>query len=445
MERLVFGRFELRPAERLLLADGLPVNLGTRAFDVLVVLAARRSEVIDKDQLIEAVWPGMVVEDNNLTVQISALRKLLEPGTITTVTGRGYQFTARAQEPLLDRQPGLKRGNVPAAMPALYGRTTDIDAVLAAMSRSSLVTLCGAGGIGKTSLAILLAYRLSTRFRGGAWLVELAATRDTSLVPAVVAQTLGLPLPGLAPALQELVRSSQDGEFVLVLDNCEHLLEGVAALASALARDAPGIRILVTSQEPLHVQGEQIYRLGPLSVPDEHEMSAALDHGAVRLFVERVRALQADFNPRADEIEVIVRICRQLDGIALAIELAAARVPLLGLVGVNARLGARLRTLGTGVRAPASRHQTLRAALDWSFNLLPAETQRVLRRIGVFHGGFCADTALHVASETPQDDELWLLNQLDILLDRSLLVVARGGRTRDTECWKRCGSMHSSN
>jgi predicted ATPase/DNA-binding winged helix-turn-helix (wHTH) protein len=427
MERLVFGRFELRPAERLLLADGLPASLGARAFDVLVALAGRRDRVVDKDELLQVVWPGLVVEENNLTVQISTLRKLLGTGTIATVTGRGYQFTARAQEPLLDRQPGLKRGNLPAAVPALFGREADIEAVSAALDRSSLVTLCGAGGIGKTSLASMLARRLSVFFSGGAWIVELAATRDPSLVPAVVAQTLGLTLPGQAAMLQELVRATQGSELLLVLDNCEHLLGGVAPLARALAREAPALRILVTSQEPLHVEGEQVYRLGPLSVPRDEELAGALDHGAVQLFIERVRALQSEFIPQVDDLGTIVHICRQLDGIALAIELAAARVPLLGLAGVRARLGERLRTLGGSVRAPMRRHHTLRAALDWSFQLLAPETQRVLRRLGIFHGGFCMDTALHVTAETPEEDEVWLLEQLDILLDRSLLVVARRG------------------
>ncbi len=424
MERLVFGRFELRPAERLLLADGLPLSLGARAFDVLVALADRRERVVDKDELIQVAWPDTVVEENNLAVQISILRKLLAPGAITTIPGRGYQFTARAQEPLLDRQPGLKRGNVPAATLSLFGREADIKAISTAFSRSSLVTLCGAGGIGKTSVASVFAQRVSASFPGGVWIVELAATRDPSLVATLVAQTLGLALPGQSPALQELVRAVHSSELMLVLDNCEHLLDGVAPLARALARDAPGLRILVTSQEPLHVEGEQVYRLGSLSVPRDDELATALDHGSVQLFIERVRALQSEFAPQAEDLGAIVHICRQLDGIALAIELAAARVPLLGLAGVHARLGERLRTLGGGVRAPMRRHQTLRAALDWSFKLLDPETQRVLRRLGVFQGGFSVDTALHVTAETPEEDEVWLLEQLDILLDRSLLVVA---------------------
>jgi len=427
VERLVFGRFELRPAERLLLADGLPVTLGARALDVLLTLAARRGRVVEKDELLQLVWPGLVVEENNLTVQISTLRKVLDPGTITTVTGRGYQFTARAQEPLYDRQPGLKKGNVPVAMPALFGREPDLKAVLAALGRSPLVTLCGAGGIGKTSLAGQVANAQAQLFAGGVWIVELASTQDPALVPAVVAQAMGFPLPGQTEALQELVRATRDGELMLVLDNCEHLLDGVAPLARALISEAPGLRLLVTSQEPLHVDGEQVYRLGPLSVPRDEDLATALEHGAVRLFVERVRALQADFAPNGEDLCVIVRICQQLDGIALAIELAAARVPILGLTGVQARLGERLRILGGGVRVPMRRHQTLRAALDWSFKLLAPETQRVLRRLGVFHGGFCADTALHVTSETVAEDELWLLGQLDVLFDRSLLVVARRG------------------
>jgi len=427
MQRLVFGRFELRPAERLLLADGLPLTLGARAFDVLVVLAARRERLVGKDELFRIVWAGSVVEDSNLAVQISTLRKLLGNGVITTVTGRGYQFTASAQEPLLDRQPGLRRGNVPAVMPALFGRQSDIDAVASALQRSPLVTLCGAGGIGKTSLASMLAQRHSGQFSGGAWIVELAATRDPSLVPAVVAQTLGLQLPGQIGALAELVRATQGSELLMVLDNCEHLVAGVAPLARALQREAPRLRVLVTSQEPLHVEGEQLYRLGPLSVPSIDELANALDYGAVQLFIERVCARQPDFSPTAEDLETIVHICRELDGIALAIELAAARVQLLGLGGVRARLGEKLRTLGGGVRAPMRRHQTLRAALDWSFSLLAPETQRVVRRLGIFHGGFCADSALPVTCDLPDEDEDWLLEQLDILLDRSLLVMAAHG------------------
>jgi predicted ATPase/DNA-binding winged helix-turn-helix (wHTH) protein len=427
MERLVFGRFELRPAERLLLADGLPLTLGARAFDVLAALAARRDRVVDKDELLSVVWPNLVVEENNLTVQISSLRKVLDAGTITTVTGRGYRFTAPAQEPLFDRQPGLKKGNVAAVLSTLFGREADVDAVMRALDRSPLVTLCGAGGIGKTSLAGIVAQRLSTRFPRGAWIVELASTTDSALVPAVVAQTLGLALPGLATQLEELVRAIHGSELLLVLDNCEHVLSGVTPLADALWRHAPGLSILVTSQEPLHVEGEQVYRLGPLSVPPEGEVGSALDHGAVQLFVDRVRAFQSDFVPQVKDLGAIAGICRQLDGIALAIELAAARVPLLGLAGVQARLGERLRTLGGGARVPVRRHQTLRAALDWSFQLLLLDDQRVLRRLGVFQGGFCVDTALPVVAEGSQEDEMWLFEQLDILLDRSLLVVVRQG------------------
>lgn len=431
MQRLVFGRFELRPAERLLLADGLPVTLGARAFDVLVVLAARRERLVGKDEILQMVWSGSVVEESNLAVQISSLRKLLGNGVITTVTGRGYHFTAAAQEPLLDRQPGLKRGNVPAVMPALYGRESDLDAVAMALQQRPLVTLCGAGGIGKTSLASVLACRLSGEFSGGAWIVELAATRDSLLVPAVVAQTLGLQLPGQIGALAELVRAAQGSEMLLVLDNCEHLVAGVAPLTRALQREAPGLRVLVTSQEPLHVEGEQLYRLGPLSVPSAAGLANACSHGAVQLFIERVRARQPDFSPAAADVEVIVHICRELDGIALSIELAAARVQLLGLEGVRARLGEKLRTLGGGVRGPMRRHQTLRAALDWSISLLAPESQRVVRRLGIFHGGFCADSAVPVVGEHPDEDESWLLEQLDILLDRSMLVmVTRGPRPR---------------
>jgi predicted ATPase/DNA-binding winged helix-turn-helix (wHTH) protein len=432
------GRFVLQPAERRLLVDGQPAAVGGRALDVLIALAAHPDHLLTKNELLERAWPGVIVEEANLQVQISNLRKLLGADVINTVPGRGYRFAApvegadRAAPQPASAPASAAHTNLPPELPALYGREDDLDLVHELLSEHRLVSLVGAGGIGKTRVAQAVAQRLLGEFADGVWLVELAPLADPALVPSTVAQALGLQLRGRIAPLDELLAALQPQRLLLVLDNCEHLLEGMCELVQAVVTRAPQVRVLVTSQEPLRLPAEHQYRLGPLAVPGALQATsaeAALEFGAVRLFVERVRALDPRFNPDAQQAAAVADVCRHLDGLALAIELAAARVPSLGVLGVRDRLGERLRMLTAGSRIALRRHQTLRASLDWSHGLLPADVRTVFRRLGVFSGGCTIEAVQRVAGDE-QLDEWAVLEHLGTLVDRSLVVADGTDRPR---------------
>ncbi|MDO9003782.1 MAG: winged helix-turn-helix domain-containing protein [Aquabacterium sp.] len=430
MQTLSFGRFEVRPTERRLLIDQQAVTIGARAFDVLLTLIERRGRAVTKSELLDAVWPHLVVEENNLHVHISALRKLLGADVIATIPGLGYRFAV-----LLDCEltaaavPEAARHNLPEKLPALYGREQDLQSLLALIRQHALVTIVGAGGIGKTRLAMAAAHELRNAYPHGAWAVEMAAINDPSHVLPTIAKSLQITLPGNSSARQELITALKSQTLLLVLDNCEHVLDVVSDLACGLLHEAPGVRLLATSQELLRVHGEQLFRLSPLAVPTLGQADHAADFGAVQLFVERVRALDASFELNADNTSAIIDICGRLDGIALALELAAARVPLLGITGMRERLSERFHMLTGGARVSLRRHQTLRAALDWSHNLLAAKEQKVFRRLGVFSGGFTLDNAQRVVTDD-QLDEWAVIDQLSALADKSLLMVEVGPRPR---------------
>ncbi|WP_280155519.1 winged helix-turn-helix domain-containing protein [Piscinibacter sp. XHJ-5] len=435
---LRFGRCELQPRERRLLVDGKPAPLGARAFDVLVALAERSDRLVSKHELLDLVWPGLVVEENNLATQVSSLRKVLGGDIIATIPGHGYRFTA-AFEPDPAREASRPRAaqrpeapspadassNLPAVLSALIGREADLAAVRQLVSEHRLVTLAGAGGIGKTRLAEAAAHSMRSAFADGVWMVELAAIADPALVPTAVAQTLRISLPGEASPLDELVARIRSEAMLLVLDNCEHLVGAVSALVDALLRQAPRLHILATSQQLLRVGGERVMRVGTLAVPEDAGLDRASQHGAVALFVERVAALQPGFALTDRNVAAVIDICRCLDGVALALELAAARVPLLGVQGVRDRLGERLRMLTGGSRVSMPRHQTLRAALDWGHALLSRDEQAVFRRLGVFAGGFGLELAQQVASDEAID--AWaVLDHLGTLVDKSMVVTEPG-------------------
>ncbi len=355
-----------------------------------LALTERRERIVSKNELLDVVWPGLVVEENNLQVQIWALRKLLGADVIATIPGRGYKFTAVLEG---DRKPmpaQAAEGTAPSAPPAartptnlpaelpLYGREADVQAVQRLVHEHRLVTITGAGGIGKTRLGQTVAHALRDSFAQGVWLIELAPLADPALVAASVAQVLGHQLRSTSAPLAELVMLLESQRVLLVIDNCEHLVEVVSPLAELLLGEAPGVHMLVTSQEPLRLPDERLYRLGTLGVPGEGEpvnAGQALEHGAVRLFVERTHALDARFVLDERNVQAVIDICGRLDGLALAIEMAAARVPALGVEGVRERLGERLRMLTAGSRIALRRHQTLRAALDWSHGLLERRTK----------------------------------------------------------------------
>ena len=431
-----FGNVEVRPAERQLLVAGRPAALGGRAFDLLLALIEHRDRVVSKTELFDRVWPGLVVEENNLQVQISALRKLLAPQAIATIPGRGYRFTvaidgAAVVESIADLPaptPAAPLTNLPAVLPPLYGRDADLQALRSLIDGHRIVTVVGAGGIGKTALAQTVAHEARNSFEDGVWLVELAPVADAALVATTVAGVLRITL-GAEAQIAGLVRALGTSRMLIVLDNCEHLVERVAELASAVYRDAPNARLLATSQEPLRVTQEQLYRLGTLALPDDVGIERGRKAGAIALFEARTRETDPHFALSEQNVAAVVEICRHLDGIALAIELAAARVPLLGVEGLRARLDERFRILTGGARLALRRHQTLRAALEWSYGLLTPEEQTVFRRLGVFVGSFGLDSARYVAAAA-RLDEWTVLDHLGALVDKSLVVAEAGEEPR---------------
>ncbi len=439
-----FDGFELFSGSRTLLLDGRAVAIGARAFDVLQALIERRDRLVGKEELLEVVWTDVVVEENNLQVQISALRKLLGPQAIATVPGRGYRFVrplaAEAGDADGTGSPAAapqaaavvaaaSRNNLPAELPLLFGRDEDVRSVEILLGAHRLVTLVGAGGIGKSRLAQAAAHASAAEFPDGAWMVELAGLSDPALVPSTVAQALAIPLPGQASLTEELMTRVDQRHLLLVIDNCEHLLDAVADLVQAILRQAPGITVLATSQEPLHLPAEQQYRLSPLAIPAKFSMDDARGFAAVALFESRVRAADPRFALNDEGLSLTVDICRRLDGLPLAIELAAARVATIGLRPVRDKLDARFRLLTGGARARLRRHQTLRAALEWSHSLLSEAEQVVFRRLGVFAGGFTIGLAQAVASDEGLDE--WaVLDQVSALVDKSLVVADAGDNPR---------------
>jgi predicted ATPase/DNA-binding winged helix-turn-helix (wHTH) protein len=432
-----FMAAELHPARRVLRVDGVDCQIGARAFDLLLALIERRDRIVSKSELLDLVWPTVVVEENNLQVHISSLRKLLGSNAIATVPGRGYRFVA----PLHDQNPASggtemaaisrlelataappSKTNLPSSRAALLGRAADVLLLASLLASHRLVTLVGAGGIGKSRLAQALAEAEVGRRRDGAWWIELAGLADAALLPHTVAQQLGLSVPEPGAGLQVLVDVLASREMLLVLDNCEHLLEPVAVLVDRLLRAAPALRVLATSQEPLRLQSEQQYRLEPLAVPRDASVPGARGYGALLLFESRVRAVAPRFELAEADLPLAIDLCRQLDGLPLAIELAAARVPLLGLRTLHARIRERFLLLTAGARTALRRHQTLRAAMDWSHSLLGEAQRAVFRRLGVFSGGFTMDLAQAVCTDDEQDE--WaVVEQLSSLVDKSLVAV----------------------
>lgn len=425
-----FGRCRLDARRRVLLVDGAPARLGARAVDVLIALVQRRDRVVGKDELLDLVWPGVVVEENNLQQHISALRKLLGPQSITTVPGRGYQFIAQVEGDAPASAPlpacTAPRDNLPAQLPELIGRAADVTELRARLAAAPLVTLVGPGGIGKTRLALTVAQSLRDHFDGGVWLADLSALDDPARVAPAVAHLLAVDAPHDASAATTIAAALRAQRLLLLLDNCEHLLDAVAELVAAIGDRAPQARVLATSREPLRVAGERVIRLAPLTLPlpGEDVAAEAPDDrpGSVQLFVARAQAADRRFALTAENAPLVADICRRLDGLPLAIELAAARLPLLGLAGLRDRIDDRLRLLTTGPRTAPWRQQTLRAALDWSHGLLAPDEQRIFRRLGVFVGGFSLPLVERVIGDDV-DDAWAVLETLGRLVDKSLVVV----------------------
>ena len=431
--RIAFGRFSLMPRHRELLFDDHLVELGDRAFDVLVALIDARGAIVSKDALMSRVWPNQVVEENNLEVQISALRTALgdHRGLIRTVSRRGYQFTGEIRFVTEDGNVYVGAGrkttppvtNLPQPVSKLIGRDQNLREILDLAAAHRFVTLTGPGGIGKTRLALAAARQSLPQYRDGVWLADLAPLSDPGLVPTAVAAATGLEFADGNVTAERVAHALDGKEVLLVLDNCEHLIDAAALTVEALLRANSAGRVIATSREPLRAEGEQVYPVSPLAVPaeDSDDKTDPLEYGAVRLFVERARATKPQFALDRPLMAKLAVICRRLDGIPLAIELAAARAATLGIEELAVRLDERFNLLTGGRRTALPRHQTLRATLDWSYELLAEPERILLRRLAIFSGTFSLKAAIHVAGNQ-EPVALDVIEGLSSLVAKSLVA-----------------------
>lgn len=438
-EAISFGPFELIINERQLTRDGVRVELGARAYDILVALLSRPNEVIDKSDLIAMVWPGIAVEEGSLRFHIAALRKALGGGRdglqyISTVPGRGYSFVfaisrkplpARHRlEALPDGSPGFQHYNLPSRLGAMIDREDDLETLSSQLHAGRFVTIVGSGGVGKTTVAVAMAHQLRAAFNGAILFIDLSMLSDPDLVATGVASTLGLSVQS-QDVTSSLIAYLRDKYLLLVLDTCEHLIAGVAALAAAIFENAPQVHILATSRETLQVDGEQVYRLDPLAYPrDDGELSADLvrTFPATQLFVDRATASGANLAFDDSDAATVARICRKLDGVALAIELAARRVDVYGLHQTEALLDQRLAQRWTGPRTAPARQRTLQATLDWSYGLLSETERTVLLRLAIFVGNFPLDAAVAVTAGNGLD-QADVLAAIDSLVAKSMVAT----------------------
>jgi predicted ATPase/DNA-binding winged helix-turn-helix (wHTH) protein len=442
------GEWEIDCARREVRARGTAVPLGSRAFEIVELLVRSGGDLVTKDDLMARVWSRVVVEENTLHFHISAIRKALgrDRGMLKTVSGRGYRllgnWTVRlantsttAEAPERTAAPNRPfRTNVPIAASALIGREAAVQDLRDLLSAYRVVTLTGPGGIGKTVLAAEVARRLFPTLESNVLFVELVSLSDPGLVPSAVVSVLGLQLGGDEISPESVARAIGSQKILLVLDNCEHVVNEAARLAETVIRLCPRASILTTSREALRIEGEFVYHVPPLDVPSQQQEEAGdvLEHSAVQLFIARTKSLGSGGPPQGEDLPAVAAVCRRLDGIPLAIEFAAARAATLGVRQVAGRLGDRFAFLTGGKRTALPRHQTLRATLDWSHDLLPEAERCLLRRLAIFPAGFTLDAAAAVMGEG-RDAGAAVAEGISNLVAKSLVTIdgsAPGGRWR---------------
>ena len=430
-----FGEFEVDAAVYEVRQAGTRIRLSRQPMEILLLLLERRQELVSRDEMAKRLWSPEVFTDPDAGIHTAILkiRQALgdsrdAPRYVETVPGKGYRFVA-AVEVTPRHEPEVvtaRRHNLPAEVTSFVGREAEVLDVPRILAASRLVSLTGAGGVGKTRLAIRVAAGLVDEFADGVWVVDLSPLTVPDLLPQTVATTLAIREGGQRSARDVLLDALRDRRLVLVLDTCEHLIDSCASLADEILRRAPAVRILATTREALGVQGETVYRVGSLAVPDRPCTDGVpAESDATCLFVDRARAVDPNFRHTSDNADAIVRICRRLDGIPLAIELAAARVIVLSLEQIEDRLHDRFRLLTGGARTAVARQRTLEATVDWSCQLLSNTEQLILNRLSVFPAAWSLDAAEYVCSSGGVDaaDVLDLLTEL---VNKSLVVVDDG-------------------
>jgi len=407
-----FNRREIRNRNK-------PLHVGSRAFDILEVLANANGALVSKDEIMRAVWPTTVVEENNLQVHVSALRKAFgaESELIKTDAGRGYRLL-QTQGPNNNRNDGTSppevepggqsvptssmrepmQSSVDCNIAELVGREQSLKELQAALRSSPTVTLTGTGGIGKTRLALEAARHASSDFPDGVAMISLASVTDEHFALEAVAAALGTKITGCQLTMDTIIKSLHGKRLLIVLDNCEHIVDAAAHIALELSNASQVV--LATSRELLRIPEEIVYLVPPLDVPADDARGEELELTAsVRLFLARVRAAEPTFHADENRMVLIGALCRSLDGIPLAIELAAARAATLGVEALNHHLADSLRILTGGYRTAMPRHQTMRATLDWSYRLLTDSERALFRRLGSFVGGFTLGAVRFIAEK----------------------------------------------
>jgi predicted ATPase/DNA-binding winged helix-turn-helix (wHTH) protein len=409
------------------------IRLPPKAFEVLRYLLEHPGRLVPHDELLEALWPRTFVQQEVLKSHIASIRAVLgddprRPRFIETMSRRGYRFIAPVTEGASASHTAARTTNLPEAASELIDRETELGQITALIIEQRLVSLVGAGGIGKTRLALTVGKQLLREFADGVFVAELGPLSNAELVPATVASALGLTHVVGAMSQEGVAGAVGTKKLLLIIDNCEHVIEAATRMAEALLRTSPGVSLLATSREPLRVSGEYVYRVPPLDVPaeDSQAMEDIFSRSAVQLFVSRARAAEPRFVAGGPVAAATAAICRRLDGIPLAIELAATRIVGFGVDGVAARLDDRFRLLTGGSRTALPRHQTMRATLDWSYELLSESERVVLRRLAVFVGAFTLDAATAVAAsvDNPAAD---VGDSVANLVGKSLLSADVGG------------------
>ncbi|PIT03621.1 ATPase [Bradyrhizobium nitroreducens] len=433
-----FGPFRLFPKSRLLEKEGAPLHVGGRALDILIVLAERPGEVIDKRELVKRIWADVNVDEGSLRFHVAALRKVLgDTGKsaryVLNVPGRGYCFVASFAQAAPQVAPASAEITPPRALPAqlakMVGREEVIEKISNGLALHRFMTVVGPGGIGKTAVAVTVGHRRSADFGGRVFFVDFSPLRDASHVTTTIASVLGLTVNSEDPT-PAILTYLKTGPSLLIFDSCEHVLDNLAPFVERIVREAPQLRVLATSRESFRSEGERIFRLFPLDCPPEREgLEAAevLAYPAAQLFVERIAQSSGPFQLSAEEAPLVASICRRLDGIALAIELAAGRVNAYGIAGTASLLDSRFSLQWRGRRTAVPRHQTLAAALDWSYDLLPPAESATLRRLSVFAGPFAPEAAAAVASGDGLSTSE-TLEAIDSLVTKSLISPS-GSRT----------------
>jgi len=449
---VTFGPFRLYPVARVIERDGVRLALGSRAFDILLVLIEHAGEVVSHRELMQCVWRGLVVTPGSLRVHVAGLRKALGEGDgarqyIANVPGQGYSFvapinqadaTATSVSAALPQGPAegvtappAPRNNLPNQLTSFIGRDREIRQLKDLLTSTRLLTLTGIGGCGKTRLAVQVVSESLGAFPDGCWLVELSSMDDPGLVVRAVANVLGIEEQGMRSRADAVIERLATERVLLVLDNAEHLVQPCAELADLLLRRCARLKVLVTSREALGVSGELVYRVPSLSIADPDAPSELVSASeAARLFIERARLHRADFAITPKNARTLTSICRRLDGIALAIELAAPRLRTMSIEELSSHLDDRFGILTSGHRTALPRHRTLRSLIDWSYDLLSSAERTMLRRIAVFSGGLMVDSAEFVCAgdSVGHGDALDLLTSLT---DKNLLLAEpRGDMTR---------------